>query len=68
MKVGDMVKWNRQMVVVVEIYESKCWRTSDGPGAVNWVKIPNEPFARIYARNGVIGVPQIDLEVIKNVK
>jgi hypothetical protein len=70
MKVGDLVKWNKAVCVVAETYESRCWRSEvDGQygAAVNWSKIEKEPFARIYFKGSIRGVPQTDLEVM-NVK
>ena len=65
MKPGDLVNWNGRLVVVAEIYESKCWRTDEKGKNVNWGEIPHEPFARIVVGDGdVRGVPQTDLEVI----
>jgi len=75
MKVGDLVRWNKAMCVVAEVYESKCWRSpSDWKTAsradkrVDWNKVENEPFARIFLKGSLVGVPQIDLEVIDNVE
>jgi len=65
MKVGDLVRWGKRVTTVVEVYESKCWRTENMGKKVNWGEIDPEPFARIIAGEGqTCGVPQADLEVI----
>ncbi len=64
MKVGDLVKWNGNICLVTEVYESKCWRTDEKGKQVNWGAIPYEPFARILFEGSVRGVPQADLVAI----
>tara|TARA_Y200000002_G_scaffold369956_1_gene364736 strand:+ start:328 stop:534 length:207 start_codon:yes stop_codon:yes gene_type:complete len=64
MKVGDLVSWNGKLVVVTEVYESKCWRTDERGKNVNWGSIPKEPFARILFEGSVRGVPQADLMAV----
>ena len=68
MKVGDLVKWNNQACIVTEVYESKCWRTESMGKKVSWGDIEPEPFARILADGGLIGIPQVDLETIDEAK
>ena len=65
MQVGDLVRWNKKICMITEVYESKCWRTEDMGKKVNWGEIEPEPFARILIGQGDMrGVPVTDLEVI----
>lgn len=64
MQVGDLVRWNKKICMITEVYESKCWRTEDMGKKVNWGEIEPEPFARILIGQGDLrGVPVADLEV-----
>jgi hypothetical protein len=62
MRVGDLVKWNNKVVIIVELYESKCWRTDAFGIKVNWGQIPYERFARIIINGDLRGVPIVDLK------
>ena len=65
MKVGDLVRWNNLTGVVMETYESKCWRTDVFGTSVNWGNIDPEPFARILVDGQLKGVPQADLQLVR---
>ncbi len=64
MEVGDLVRWCNNTGVIIEVYQSKCWRTDVFGNNVNWGSIKPEPFARILVNGFIKGVPQTDLEVI----
>jgi len=64
MKVGNLVRWLNNTGVVVEVYESKCWRTDAFGNNVNWGAIEPEPFARVLINGFLKALPQSDLEVI----
>ena len=64
MKVGELVRWNNKAVIIVELYDSKCWRTDTFGAKVNWGEIPYEQFARIAIDGDLRGVPIVDLELI----
>ena len=63
MKAGDLVNWNGNICLVTEVYQSKCWRTDERGKAINWGKIPQEPFARILFKGDLRGIPQADLSL-----
>ena len=64
MKVNDLVMWNGQAALITELYESKVWRTNTQGRAVNFGSIEPEPFARIFVRGCLHGVPIVDLKPI----
>ena len=65
MKVNDLVSWNGYPVVITELYESKMWRTAEHGTAVSFKDIEPEPFARIFFKGTLRGVPLTDLKPIK---
>ena len=64
MKVNDLVSWNGHPVLITELYESKMWRTSTQGRAVSFNDIDPEPFARIFFKGTLRGVPLTDLKPI----
>jgi len=64
MKVNDLVSWNGNPVLITELYESKMWRTSTQGRAVSFNDIDPEPFARIFFKGTLRGVPLTDLKPI----
>ena len=64
MKVNDLVSWNGHAVLVTELYESKMWRTAERGKAVSFKDIDLEPFARIFFKGTLRGVPLTDLKSI----
>ena len=64
MKVNDLVTWNGQTALITELYESKVWRTSTQGRAVSFKDIEPEPFARIFVKGSLHGVPLVDLKPI----
>ena len=64
MKVNDLVSWNGYPVLITELYESKMWRTSTQGRAVSFNDIDPEPFARIFFKGTLRGVPLTDLKPI----
>lgn len=64
MKVNDLVIWNGQTALITELYESKVWRTSTQGRSVNFGAIDPEPFARIFVKGQLHGVPLVDLKPI----
>mgnify|MGYP001270547231 CR=1 FL=1 len=64
MKVNDLVSWNGRPVLITELYESKMWRTAENGKAVSFKDIDPEPFARIFFKGMLRGVPLTDLKPI----
>tara|TARA_Y100001937_G_C6944792_1_gene252003 strand:- start:24 stop:230 length:207 start_codon:yes stop_codon:yes gene_type:complete len=64
MKVNELVTWNGHTALITELYESKVWRTAERGKSVSFKDIEPEPFARIYVKGTLHGVPLIDLKPI----
>ena len=64
MKVNELASWNGNPVLITELYESKIWRTDERGKAVNFGSIEPEPFARIFFKGTLRGVPLTDLKPI----
>ena len=64
MKLNDLALWNGNIVLITELYESKMWRTSTQGRAVSFNDIDPEPFARIFFKGTLRGVPLTDLKPI----
>tara|TARA_R100000234_G_scaffold32180_3_gene18963 strand:+ start:18182 stop:18391 length:210 start_codon:yes stop_codon:yes gene_type:complete len=64
LRIGDLVRYENHTAVVLEIYQSKCWRTDVFGSSISWGNIDPEPFARILVDGILRGVPQTDLELI----
>ena len=68
MKVNDLVIWHGHAALITELYESKVWRTSTQDKAVNFGAIEPEPFARIFVKGYLHGVPLVDLKPINETR
>ena len=70
MKVGDLVKaeYSKEIGLVVDIIQKKCWRTSERGAGVDWNKVDPEPHAVVlYSHNnGTVNIPTTDLKVIND--
>ena len=66
MKVGDTAKHESKIVLIVDMIEKKCWRTSERGKTVDWEKVKPEPHAVVMFDTGAQRtIPTSDLEVLK---
>lgn len=68
MKVGDIVKlkvYATRAGVVTDFIDRKCWRSEKHGKKVDWSKVDPESHAVVLFDDGVMRIPVVDLEVIR---
>lgn len=71
MKVGDVVKFKgdtgvtrpAKKGIIIELFEKKCWRTSELGPHIDWRKVDPEPHAKVMISDNVITMPLTNIEI-----
>tara|TARA_Y100001970_G_C14246651_1_gene868752 strand:+ start:24 stop:242 length:219 start_codon:yes stop_codon:yes gene_type:complete len=69
MKRGDIVKFRQSTPskagVITDFIDRKCWRIEKHGKNVDWSKIDPEKHAVVLFSDGVMRIPVVDLEIIR---
>jgi len=69
MKRGDIVRFRQstrsKAGVITDFIDRRCWRTAKHGKNVDWSKIDPENHAVVLFADGVMQIPVVDLEVIR---
>jgi len=69
MKRGDIVRFRQstrpKAGVITDFIDRKCWRTTENGKNVDWSKIDPEKHAVVLFADGVMRIPVVDLEIIR---
>jgi hypothetical protein len=63
-KVGDLIKWHKDIGIVTRVFEHKCWRTGELGKKVDFSQIDSELFAEVLLGGDIRRIPACDLEVV----